>query len=230
MNAKTDTLDEGGNPREIKKEPPTCAGGSWSFMAPRVGFEPTTLRLTAGCSAVELPRNFIGALRFLGARKYYRHFNFRRNPLFLKFFSAADSRGLVDSQPHPNTSISLSNSTGHVRLGRTRNGTKAFRRIMAENASFPNGRGWFRVEDAAGTTMCIVYYGIVCVRYNHEKRSLSNFRETRISRRDSGETFLNSRNEPQIFHARRQAPRSSKSRMHSTAGRSHRSSARATRT
>lgn len=27
-------------------------------MAPRVGFEPTTLRLTAGCSAVELPRNF----------------------------------------------------------------------------------------------------------------------------------------------------------------------------
>ena len=26
-------------------------------MAPRVGFEPTTLRLTAGCSAVELPRN-----------------------------------------------------------------------------------------------------------------------------------------------------------------------------
>ena len=51
-------------------------------MAPRVGFEPTTLRLTAGCSAVELPRNFFGALRFLGARKYYRHFNFRRNPLF----------------------------------------------------------------------------------------------------------------------------------------------------
>ena len=55
-------------------------------MAPRVGFEPTTLRLTAGCSAVELPRNFFGALRFLGARKYYRHFNFRRNPLFQKFF------------------------------------------------------------------------------------------------------------------------------------------------
>ena len=40
---------------------------------------------------------------------------------------------------------------------------------MAENASFPNGRGWFRVEDAAGTTMCVVYYGIACVRYNHEK-------------------------------------------------------------
>ena len=28
-------------------------------MAPRVGFEPTTLRLTAGCSAVELPRNIV---------------------------------------------------------------------------------------------------------------------------------------------------------------------------
>ena len=58
----------------------------FEILAPRVGFEPTTLRLTAGCSAVELPRNFFGALRFLGARKYYRHFNFRRNPLFQKFF------------------------------------------------------------------------------------------------------------------------------------------------
>src|SRR5215218_2135500 len=26
-------------------------------LAPRAGFEPATLRLTAGCSAVELPRN-----------------------------------------------------------------------------------------------------------------------------------------------------------------------------
>ena len=63
------------------------------ILAPRVGFEPTTLRLTAGCSAVELPRNFFGALRFLGARKYYRHFNCRRNPLFQNFFSAADFGG-----------------------------------------------------------------------------------------------------------------------------------------
>ena len=31
---------------------------SWpGILAPRVGFEPTTLRLTAECSAVELPRN-----------------------------------------------------------------------------------------------------------------------------------------------------------------------------
>ena len=29
------------------------------FLAPRVGFEPTTLRLTAGCSTAELTRNKI---------------------------------------------------------------------------------------------------------------------------------------------------------------------------
>ena len=29
----------------------------WDLQAPRVGFEPTTLRLTAGCSTIELPRN-----------------------------------------------------------------------------------------------------------------------------------------------------------------------------
>ena len=28
-------------------------------MAPRVGFEPTTNRLTAGCSTTELPRNSV---------------------------------------------------------------------------------------------------------------------------------------------------------------------------
>src|SRR5205823_6017347 len=27
------------------------------FLAPRVGLEPTTFRLTAGCSTIELPRN-----------------------------------------------------------------------------------------------------------------------------------------------------------------------------
>jgi hypothetical protein len=31
--------------------------GSASCVAPRVGFEPTTLRLTAACSTAELPRN-----------------------------------------------------------------------------------------------------------------------------------------------------------------------------
>ena len=34
-------------------------------MAPRVGFEPTTSRLTAGCSTTELPRNSTAPL---GAR------------------------------------------------------------------------------------------------------------------------------------------------------------------
>jgi hypothetical protein len=29
-------------------------------MAPQVGFEPTTLRLTAGCSAIELLRSVVG--------------------------------------------------------------------------------------------------------------------------------------------------------------------------
>src|SRR6266850_2123670 len=36
---------------------PSPPVGGEGRMAPRVGFEPTTLRLTAGCSAVELPRN-----------------------------------------------------------------------------------------------------------------------------------------------------------------------------
>ena len=35
----------------------------FKILAPRVGFEPTTLRLTAGCSAVELPRNDVRYLR-----------------------------------------------------------------------------------------------------------------------------------------------------------------------
>jgi hypothetical protein len=30
-------------------------------MAPQVGLEPTTLRLTAGCSAIELLRSALGA-------------------------------------------------------------------------------------------------------------------------------------------------------------------------
>ncbi len=31
-------------------------------VAPRVGLEPTTLRLTAECSTIELPRNFYDVL------------------------------------------------------------------------------------------------------------------------------------------------------------------------
>ena len=79
--------------KRTRRETLPSTGSNNSKMAPRVGFEPTTLRLTAGCSAVELPRNFFGALRFLGARKYYRHFNFRRNPLFQIFFQQPISGG-----------------------------------------------------------------------------------------------------------------------------------------
>lgn len=43
--------------------------GSNNFkMAPRVGFEPTTLRLTAGCSAAELSRNIFGKFKLTNFR------------------------------------------------------------------------------------------------------------------------------------------------------------------
>ncbi len=38
------------------KKEPTLGG---FFMAPQVGLEPTTLRLTAECSAIELLRNMV---------------------------------------------------------------------------------------------------------------------------------------------------------------------------
>ncbi len=44
--------------REVRKAAPSQkARDGAAFLAPRVGFEPTTLRLTAGRSTVELPRN-----------------------------------------------------------------------------------------------------------------------------------------------------------------------------
>ena len=43
--------------KRTRRETLPSTGSNNSKMAPRVGFEPTTLRLTAGCSAVELPRN-----------------------------------------------------------------------------------------------------------------------------------------------------------------------------
>lgn len=52
--------------------------GSIRFMAPRVGFEPTTLRLTAECSAVELPRNN-GALR--AVNHYIEFIRTRKGPI-----------------------------------------------------------------------------------------------------------------------------------------------------
>ena len=42
----------------MKKAP----DGRLKNLAPRVGLEPTTLRLTAGCSAIELPRNSVHQL------------------------------------------------------------------------------------------------------------------------------------------------------------------------
>src|SRR6267378_1727365 len=45
-------------PRRTREPPASKAGCRGSrVLAPRVGFEPTTLRLTAGCSTIELPRN-----------------------------------------------------------------------------------------------------------------------------------------------------------------------------
>ena len=41
---------------------------SKGFMAPQVGLEPTTLRLTAECSAIELLRNIGGAQNLSNAR------------------------------------------------------------------------------------------------------------------------------------------------------------------
>ena len=56
----------GENVAELSKIEKELACASPKFwMAPRVGFEPTTYRLTAECSAVELPRNeMVGVIRF----------------------------------------------------------------------------------------------------------------------------------------------------------------------
>src|SRR5262245_26242126 len=47
----------GGSARIGRWAGPGCDGTGWEGVAPRVGFEPTTSRLTAGCSTTELPRN-----------------------------------------------------------------------------------------------------------------------------------------------------------------------------
>ena len=52
--------------RQARKERWRQPRGRWrserNSLAPRVGFEPTTLRLTAECSTIELPRNNTGRL------------------------------------------------------------------------------------------------------------------------------------------------------------------------
>ena len=42
-----------------KKKIRTKPGSDCMFLAPQVGLEPTTLRLTAECSAIELLRNMV---------------------------------------------------------------------------------------------------------------------------------------------------------------------------
>ena len=174
----------------------------FKILAPRVGFEPTTLRLTAGCSAVELPRNFFGALRFLGARKYYRHFDFRRNPLFQNFFQQPISGAAVDSQPHPNTSISLSNSTGHVRLS-----------LKLQSAA----------PGEQGTEVCSRFnFALPATYYVNTPPSPVHPVHVRRSA---------TRRKRHAGHSHRAAPQGpSKSRTRSTTARSRRSSARAIRT
>ena len=40
-------------------------------LALRVGLEPTTYRLTAGCSTIELPKNTINLPKFIGKLIYF---------------------------------------------------------------------------------------------------------------------------------------------------------------
>ena len=54
----------------------------FEILAPRVGFEPTTLRLTAGCSAVELPRNFGALSSFVAQESIIDISIFRASPFF----------------------------------------------------------------------------------------------------------------------------------------------------
>ncbi len=51
FSVQSDRLSAGGARKLLKR------------MAPQVGFEPTTLRLTAGCSAIELLRNVSGGAK-----------------------------------------------------------------------------------------------------------------------------------------------------------------------
>ena len=55
------------------------------FVAPQVGLEPTTLRLTAECSAIELLRNkrphTVSSNYVQGAKRFYNRRVFERQPL-----------------------------------------------------------------------------------------------------------------------------------------------------
>src|SRR5215468_5477143 len=76
-------------------------------MAPRVGFEPTTLRLTAGCSAVELPRNVAGPLRErLGART---------GGEFTRQVSSPARRRTSQQAPHPSPPLGSAPAAARAR-------------------------------------------------------------------------------------------------------------------
>src|SRR5215207_11269348 len=54
-----------------------------SYLAPQVGLEPTTLRLTAECSAIELLRNkrpHIAPNHVQGAKRFYSRWVWERQP------------------------------------------------------------------------------------------------------------------------------------------------------
>jgi hypothetical protein len=57
------------------------------FSAPRVGFEPTTLRLTAECSTIELSRN----ISPLMGCKYTTHFFFSKQHTYFFLLFLPDS-------------------------------------------------------------------------------------------------------------------------------------------
>lgn len=69
----------------------------WNFkgeflrnMAPRVGFEPTTYRLTADCSAIELPRNiFLRLIAFMTDHSISKQNQFAK-PKFLQNINILD--------------------------------------------------------------------------------------------------------------------------------------------
>ena len=52
-------------PQQLTPQGPSISPRTLEFairyLAPEVGFEPTTLRLTAGCSTIELLRNWCGS-------------------------------------------------------------------------------------------------------------------------------------------------------------------------
>ena len=62
---------------EIKKGSISFQNASFIPSAPRVGLEPTTLRLTVACSTIELPRNILTTVLLLIGDQY--------NSVFFKY-------------------------------------------------------------------------------------------------------------------------------------------------